>query len=406
MGGTKSPLKRAPDLRIQLFKNGSTRITAGREIDCGPDALKILDTFAQPQTITQALSKLSGHARGRQHWMKLVSELWAMVEAGVLLPEDAVVPRTSTSIAEARMHRRLLNDELRTRAFVDAINDTVRPGDVVVEIGTGTGILAMAAARAGARRVYAIEASDVAAIAEANIARNGLADRVSVVRGWSHQVELRERCDVLVTETIGDDPLAEGILGSCIDAHDRFLQPNARLIPSALKLYAAPLQLSPELTRKWSADSTVLERWQNSYGFELGALEGLVSARPARLLLDSTELAECHLLGTSTMISSLDLTNPPIANKGSETLVMDRAGTLDGWLVDFALEFGTERRLRPASRLAQDCSWRFLCHLFAIPANVRCGERRVIQYAYDALRPGLRFSLPLPHTDTIRMESQ
>ena len=64
-------------------------------------------------------------------------------------------------LAATRTLVKMLNDRARTDAFIRAIEATVRPGDVVVDLGTGTGVLALAAARAGARRVYAIEASGV-----------------------------------------------------------------------------------------------------------------------------------------------------------------------------------------------------------------------------------------------------
>ena len=58
-------------------------------------------------------------------------------------------------------HRHLLDDHTRTSALIDAINAVVKPGDTVIDLGTGTGILAMAAARAGAARVYAIDHASI-----------------------------------------------------------------------------------------------------------------------------------------------------------------------------------------------------------------------------------------------------
>ena len=105
------------------------------------------------------------------------------------------------------MHIAMLNDRRRTASFLAAIRRVVRPGDVVVDVGTGTGVLAIAAAQAGAARVYAVEATGIGKLAEANFRANGLQDRITLVPGWSMQVTLPERADVLVSEVIGKTPL-------------------------------------------------------------------------------------------------------------------------------------------------------------------------------------------------------
>ena len=71
----------------------------------------------------------------------------------------------------------MLHDDRRTGDYLAALAEAVRPGDVVLDIGTGSGVLAIAAARAGARRVYAVEASDIAEVAERVFAANGVEDR-------------------------------------------------------------------------------------------------------------------------------------------------------------------------------------------------------------------------------------
>ena len=90
--------------------------------------------------------------------------------------------------------------------------------DVVVDIGTGTGILATCAALSGARRVHAIESSAIADAAEQVFEKNGVADRVNLVRERSTRVTLPERGDLLVTETIGNDLLDEHLLAIVSDA--------------------------------------------------------------------------------------------------------------------------------------------------------------------------------------------
>ena len=137
----------------------------------------------------------------------------------------------------------MLHDDRRTGDYMAALVAAVRPGDVVLDIGTGSGVLAVAAARAGARRVYAVEASDIAEVAERVFAANGVADTVTLVPGWSRHIELPEPADLLVAEIIGNEPLEEEILETTLDARRRLLKPDARLIPHTLTLLARPLRL-------------------------------------------------------------------------------------------------------------------------------------------------------------------
>ena len=88
-----------------------------------------------------------------------------LIEEGALVRPDPGRPPTS-GWADPVEHARMLHDDRRTGDYLAALVATIRPGDVVLDIGTGSGILAVAAARAGARHVYAVEASDIADVAE------------------------------------------------------------------------------------------------------------------------------------------------------------------------------------------------------------------------------------------------
>ena len=84
----------------------------------------------------------------------------------------------------------VIRDRVRTGAFQRAIDSVVRPGDVVLDVGAGSGILSMFAARAGAARVYAVERTTVAVLAQDLAAANGLADIVQVIHGDVMDIEL------------------------------------------------------------------------------------------------------------------------------------------------------------------------------------------------------------------------
>src|SRR5690348_2959695 len=115
-------------------------------------------------------------------------------------------------------HRQLLADRARVDAYRRAIEATVRPGDVVLDLGAGTGILGLLACRAGARRVYAVEEGGMIAVARDVCRANGYQDRVVHVRGLSTDVTLPEPVDVVVTDQVGRFGFEAGLFEYLADA--------------------------------------------------------------------------------------------------------------------------------------------------------------------------------------------
>ena len=140
--------------------------------------------------------------------------------------------------AEIEVHRTMICDRVRTEAFRRAIDSVVRPGDVVLDVGAGTGILSLFAARAGAARVYAVERTTVAVLAQELAAANGVAEIVQVIHGDIMDIELPERVDVIVSEWLGGFGIDEGMLVPVIAARDRWLKPGGAMIPRSVTAWA------------------------------------------------------------------------------------------------------------------------------------------------------------------------
>lgn len=146
--------------------------------------------------------------------------------------------RHSGGNADLGYHARLLDDKERTEAFFEALNRTVRPGMKVLDVGTGSGILAMHAARLGAD-VHAVESTDMIGAAEMSAAKNDL--RIHFRQDDFLTIEPSEfpQFDIIVSEMIGNMLLDENILA--LSAHARkFLAPGGQFIPESVRFRTVP----------------------------------------------------------------------------------------------------------------------------------------------------------------------
>ena len=142
---------------------------------------------------------------------------------------------------DLELQRRMVSDRWRTDAFAAGIAEAVQEGDVVLDVGTGTGLLAMLAARAGARRVYGIDASEAVQAAANLVKANGLDDRVKILRGPAQELQLDEPVDLMVSEWLGHMAFVENMLDDVLAARDANLRPGGRMLPAEVCLRLAPV---------------------------------------------------------------------------------------------------------------------------------------------------------------------
>jgi SAM-dependent methyltransferase len=152
--------------------------------------------------------------------------------------------------AQLALHRLMLSDRVRTESYGRALASAVKTGDVVLDVGAGTGIMGMLAVRAGARKVYAVEQAGIVELARRLVQRNGMEDRIEIIESAVESVELPERVDVIVGEWMGCHGVDENLLPSILLARDRWLKPGGRVVPEAVTSWLAPAEdedLSEEL---------------------------------------------------------------------------------------------------------------------------------------------------------------
>lgn len=161
-------------------------------------------------------------------------------------------------------HLAMVSDRVRVDAYRSALERAVRPGDVVLDLGTGIGIFAVLACELGAGRVYAIEPSAAIEVARQVAADNDVADRIEFVRGLSTKVELPARADVIVADVNGVLPPFGSSIATLIDARERLLAADGTLIPARASIWAAiasseeqhPAQASAEHRRRYGVDTS------------------------------------------------------------------------------------------------------------------------------------------------------
>ena len=189
-------LHRIVDLELNLVADNSVRVfMEGGWIESGRHTFEILKAFATPTPLQLGLRSI--FAEGTEDHAVALATVKRLHELGCLLTHEARPFSTDRGFGNARVHIAMLNDRARVDAYFAGLRAVVRPGDVVLDIGTGTGVLALAAAQAGARRVYAVESGSMADVAQANFEASAYADRITLIRGWSTQIELPELADVV-----------------------------------------------------------------------------------------------------------------------------------------------------------------------------------------------------------------
>lgn len=149
------------------------------------------------------------------------------------------------SYSSFHIHEEMLKDTVRTRTYQRAIMDN--PEDfkdkIVMDIGCGTGILSIFAARAGAKHVYAIEYAEIALFAREIIKRNGLQDKITVIKGKMEEIELPvPKVDIIISEWMGYFLLYESMLDCVLWARDKYLVEGGKMLPDRAQLYIAAIE--------------------------------------------------------------------------------------------------------------------------------------------------------------------
>ncbi|MBU0761838.1 MAG: 50S ribosomal protein L11 methyltransferase [Candidatus Altiarchaeota archaeon] len=145
--------------------------------------------------------------------------------------------------SQVEVHQTLLKDEVRINSFRDAIKKSVKPGDTVLDVGTGTGILAMLAAKQKAKKVVAVDSSDIIYTAK-KIAEKNKIKNIDFIRADIRDLSM-DGADVIICELIGVYITDEGIIQKMQKAR-KHLKSGGKTIPEKIDIYLVPVE-----SRNW-----------------------------------------------------------------------------------------------------------------------------------------------------------
>lgn len=389
-GLTSNSVLRLSDCHVSVKEDGLVlSAPSGKSLTCRTDVLELLAFFSEPRSLAEAARQpLMAH-----DWVHYTRTILSLLEAGILDNLSArgpvELPRLdSEGFGSAAEHIAMLNDRDRTGKYLAAIRGTVRSGDRVIDLGCGTGVLAAAAAQAGAREVHAIERSRIASAAAAFFERNHLADVITLHRAAARDVRLDRRADLLVTEIIGNEPLSERILEHVIDVRTRLLEPDARIIPAGLDLYAQCLRVDSNLVdqHRFSADNQ--RRWSEWYGLDFHALMEANDRTPGPVDVSPRLLARSKPCSDPVLVHSFDLADVASADLVTRfSIPVTDSGANAVW-VSFVVRLNDELEI---SRLYRDLnegdqsSWYCRIWLLASPMSAGPGGTVDIEYRHTPL---------------------
>jgi protein arginine N-methyltransferase 1 len=231
-------------------------------------------------------------------------------------------------VYSAHDHGVMIADRVRVGAYRRALERAVKPGDVVVDIGAGTGLFGLFACQFGARKVYAIEAEEIIDLGRAIAQKNGCADRIEFIHGHSTSVVLPERADVVVSDVHGALPIFGRGLESIRDAHRRFLKEGGILIPCRDRIWTAAVELPAEAygqvavwsDERWGVDLSPGTRFGVDCPFSAAVERSDLRTEPACIASIEHSAAESSTIG------------------GAATLRTSHSGLANGYAVWFDAE--------------------------------------------------------------------
>merc|ERR1711976_1470 len=203
------------------------------------------------------------------------------------------------SYAHFGIHEEMIKDKVRTKTYQDSIinNPFLFKDKIVLDVGCGTGILSLFAAKAGAKHVYGVECSAIAEQAAEIVRVNGFEGRVTIINKKIEEMELPvDKVDIIISEWMGYFLLYESMLDTVIYARDKWLAPGGLIFPDRATMTVMAIEDAEYKQEK-------IEFWDNVYGFDMSCIRRMAMAEP---LVDGVDAEQ--IVTSTCQFKELDMT--------------------------------------------------------------------------------------------------
>lgn len=247
--------------------------------------------------------------------------------------------RNRSMFGDFHQHDRMLADKVRVDTYYEALSHHIREGDVVIDLGTGSGILSFFAASQNPRRIHALDHSDVIEAAESLAEANGIRN-VSFERVNSKSFEIGEKADVIIHEQLGEALFDEKMVENLLDLRDRLLKPGGKILPGKFELFVEPVRLKEEYYVPFVWE-------QNLHGVDFERMKDLGGGLEYSYYVKNMQPAHFEaLLCEPAPIFSIDLheaETPDLPTSLEYRKPVVNPGPLHGFCVYFEAHFDDER---------------------------------------------------------------
>ncbi|XP_046662593.1 protein arginine N-methyltransferase 6 [Homalodisca vitripennis] len=307
-----------------------------------------------------------------------------------------------SSYGDLKVHELMLKDKVRTEFYKNVIfsNKEIFQDKIVMDVGTGTGILSIFCAQAGAKKVYAIEKSEIAKLAADIVKENNLTDIIEVIQEQVENVVLPCKVDVMISEWMGFYLLHEGMLDSILAARDKHLKEGGKMFPYKCIIYSAPCQLPG-----------YFQLWDNFNGVKMSTL-GQALRKGCQGEPQITRIASSDLLSDGKEVAILDLyrTTCDELNKISvkQFVAVSKRGDYQGICLWFTVEFpsveGKENMVLSTSPMSQKTHWKQT--VIVLPVHVEVEENDPVAWELILERNSLNHRMYNIHLTMLDPETE